>query len=1103
MPQAIPFVVAVAGAAASAGAVTAAAATTGVFLGLGVAAWTAIGIGVSIVGTLAQTLLAPQPPRPKFQDGSQTIKQAVPPRVRCYGRYRLGGAYIEYNSNNDQGGLNTILCHCAHEVDGSGPTPTQPDRGPNPEEHWLNDKRVERRASNGGIITSPYSKYRAGDASSVYVTNYLGTAGQEITVPIDTWTPSDHPGKGLCCTYIGYSDLKAEEQQEVFPNGPPAYRATLRGAKIFDPRLQGTDPGDQRIDDEATWTWSDNAALVILDYLTRTEPGWAPDANGNLVFMPIPVGFGFDIDERIDLDSFIVAANLCDQVIPRKPHEPPYPDERRWRIWGAYELTEDRKSVLSDLLDACGGRLTQGPDGRLGLTVGSPNPAVGVTITDDQILEYDFSTGKAAIERINEVRATYVSQDQDWTEVEAGIQQDQASIERNGIETSQIKLRFVPSEGQAQRIARATLKRGNPSWAGRIRGTLALLDAWGERWVRLQLAELGIDQIFEITSMRLDRTTMSVEAEVTSYDGWWDWNPLKDEADPAPIPKEDEAEEDMPEPTGITITIDHRAINGQTYAAVGVISWDPPPRSVFVGQARYRPKTPLSSPWILLTAEQDANRVETGALADGQIYEGQVRFLGPRRTAGPWVPRDPDDEENPDRPVEFTAVADPIAPPPPTGLTAQAGAPGSGQVTVTATAPDSPKHAAMRFWRNSSDSFAGAVQVAGPYYGGAGLPRSTVDTPGLGDWWYFATAENWSGVRSAPTDGVMAELAPAAPVITDPSGPTPTYDRRPPVSGNGAVAGALIKLYANAVLVGTGTAAGDGTWTVTPSTDLGLGANAMTATQTAGGNESVASGSVTITVNPIDADAWAYIAAMTVRPSRARQTLIKALVEALKAAGVWTKLDCLYLLAAHHQQASRLNAKAPGSFVLTATTAGSTAPVFTADRGWQGGGAGITAGGYLASTFNATVGTNQLQQDSSHLAVWVHQASTADAVGTYREAGGGQMLIACKSSTAVLWTMNMSASADAPAQTGDGTGFYAHSRQASTGYTSYQGESSNAVTRASAAPAAGAFHVLRGGSGFSNARVSAACWGGGLSGAEVAALRDALHDYLAAIGAAS
>jgi len=250
----------------------------------------------------------------------------------------------------------------------------------------------------------------------------------------------------------------------------------------------------------------------------------------------------------------------------------------------------------------------------------------------------------------------------------------------------------------------------------------------------------------------------------------------------------------------------------------------------------------------------------------------------------------------------------------------------------------------------------------------------------------------------------------------------------------------------------------------------------------------------------IDTDAWAIITAMTNRPAYARQTLIKSLVEALKTAAIWTKIDRLFILAAHDSQASLLEWKSHATG-LTATTV-TTAPTFTADRGWQGGGTGTTAGGYLLGTFNPTVGTNQFMQDSSHLAVWNHAASSGSVQGTYREAGGGQSLIACKNPTAVLWCMSNAASADIPAQAGDGTGFYAWSRQASTGYTAYQDTNALPVTRTSAALASGAFQVLRGGGGYSNARVAAACWGGGLNGTEVTALRNALHDYLVGVGAA-
>jgi hypothetical protein len=1072
MPAAIPLTIAAAGTVAAGGAIAATAAASGIFLGLGVTAWAAIGIGVSIAGTLAQTLLAPQPPKPKFEDGSQSVKQAVPPRTRCYGRYRLGGTFIYYVST-EEGDLKTIVCHVAHEIDDSI------DHFPNPEEHWLADEVVTVN-DDGKVDSGVYDNYRP--ILPVSVKNFLGAPGQDISGISDEWSAGHH-GEGLACTFVGYSDMKPDLQQKVFPSGAPAYRATLRGAKIYDPRQAIALGGTQDIDNEATWKWSDNAALVLLDYMTRLEAG-------------IPVGFGLAIDKYINVDSFRIAADTCDEDIPRKPHDPPYPVEKRWRAWGAYDLTEDRKSVLSDMLDACGGRLTQGPDGRLGLSVGAGNaspgaPAASVTIDDDQILEYDLSAGRAAIERVNEVRATYVSADQDWAEVEAGIQQDQDSIDRNGIESSGAKLRFVPSEGQAQRAARFTLKFGNPSWSGKVRGTLALLDAWGERWIRLQLSELEVDQIFEISSMRLDRDTMSVEMQVTSYDGWWDWDPATDEADPAPVPDSDShIDDDVPVPGHVAVTIEHRSIDGRTMAAIGVVSWDAPSRPVFIGQVRYRPvTTPTQSAWQFLPAEQDEDTASTPPLVNGQGYEAQARFLAPRGSTSDWSGS-----------ALFTAVADPNAPGVPLSLTAMVS---GANVNLSVTAPNSANQSAISFYRNSLNNGATATQIAGPIFTGPNGVATYQDTPGPGDWYYFATSENWSGVPSAKTLGVLAETAPPAPAITSPSGPLTTYNSRPVIQGTSYPL-AAIKLFANAVQVGTATANGSGIWSATPSSPLGTGANSMTATAAIAGNESVASGSVAVTVVAIDADAWAWIVAMTVTPPFARQTLINTLVGSLKTAGVWSKLDALYLLAAHDAQAARLNAKAPGSFVLTAVSS----PVFTVDAGYKGTGLGSTAGGYLSSTFAPSTAGGQWALNSAHMGVYVRTACSSVTTVQAAEVGvssGASAYIFTKHATAgnISTALDDATISSTAAGTPNGLGHFCTSRTASTGYAKYhEGVAQAAATVTSTGLPAASVSILRATpTTYSDAELCAAHWGAGLTATEAGDLRTAVHTYLAAVGA--
>jgi len=86
---------------------------------------------------------------------------------------------------------------------------------------------------------------------------------------------------------------------------------------------------------------------------------------------------------------------------------------------------------------------------------------------------------------------------------------------------------------------------------------------------------------------------------------------------------------------------------------------------------------------------------------------------------------------------------------------------------------------------------------------------------------------------------------------------------------------------------------------------------------------------------PLDSDARAVIAAMTVRPGALRQRLISDHVRCRKAAGSWQIDDIYAVFLAHDEQAARINWKTPG--VNTAVNTNSVA--FTVDRGFTTDGA--------------------------------------------------------------------------------------------------------------------------------------------------------------------
>lgn len=104
----------------------------------------------------------------------------------------------------------------------------------------------------------------------------------------------------------------------------------------------------------------------------------------------------------------------------------------------------------------------------------------------------------------------------------------------------------------------------------------------------------------------------------------------------------------------------------------------------------------------------------------------------------------------------------------------------------------------------------------------------------------------------------------------------------------------------------------------------------------------------------------AVIAAMPTTPDADRQKLIQALVKGLIDDGIWTKLDTLYLTAAHAQDSSLLNWINPGTYDCTVVNL--LAANFTIDRGWTGNG----VNGYLNTNYNPnTDGINYALNDAS------------------------------------------------------------------------------------------------------------------------------------------
>lgn len=246
---------------------------------------------------------------------------------------------------------------------------------------------------------------------------------------------------------------------------------------------------------------------------------------------------------------------------------------------------------------------------------------------------------------------------------------------------------------------------------------------------------------------------------------------------------------------------------------------------------------------------------------------------------------------------------------------------------------------------------------------------------------------------------------------------------------------------------------------------------------------------------PYTPEATAYFAAMSVQPDATRKGQLNTLIAALKAGGVWSKLDWLTIHAAHDEQAARVNMVAPGEVAAVGV-----APTFTTDRGHTGN--GTTQ--YLSTGWNPTVGTHQFVQDNAHLGVW----NGLDIAGGFDLGATNARLGA--STTTLSWRANQASNATS-ATTAGGIG---HSMWCRTGasaadlYRNAVAVGSTAI--ASAAPANAELLLLANNSSttgtitpasFCTRRIQAAHWGSQLTAGEVTALYNALATYMTAVGA--
>ncbi len=476
----------------------------------------AVTIGVSTLVTPSRPTPAPPPIAPpvpvsttSVTPPARMVRQPITAHRIVYGEVRTGGPLVYTHLRAPSGSNKLDLLHlvvvlAAHEVEAIGDI--------------YFDNTLVTLDGDGAATSAPYAR-----SGTVYanVWKHLGSPSQDADSVLVANSNGEWTNAHRLCGRA-YLHLQLRRDDTAFPGGLPNVSAKVRGRRIYDPRT-------------GTTAWSDNAALVILDYLRAT------------------FGLNCSLDE-IDLSSFIAAANICDETVDR-----PGGQEKRYTANGIIDLNQAPVDTVPKLLTSCAGRLTY-TAGTWRLYAGAWLPPLAELGEADLRDPVTVRPRRSRRELINTVRGTFLSaasdgQPTDYPPVTvAGYRTEDGDLEV----ARSLDLPFTNSPYMAQRIARIVLESNRRQLSVEFPANLAGLRFAAGQTVALDLPRFGLVERPMLVGSWKMAETMGVDLTLTEDDPTIYEFALDDltetEATPAlSLP----ANADIPpaQPTGLTATV--------------------------------------------------------------------------------------------------------------------------------------------------------------------------------------------------------------------------------------------------------------------------------------------------------------------------------------------------------------------------------------------------------------------------------------------------------------------------------------------------------------------------------------------------------------------
>lgn len=496
MPQVIPIVLGniALGLTAGAGLATSAAAFS-FATALGAAIASPLGLTLLLTGANLLLRGGSSSSAAAVAQATASIRQSAPAQRVIYGTQRIGGA-VFFLDDSKPPYLYLGLLLSARKISALKAI-------------YIGNVEV-RFDSSGNASTTPFT-----DGTTTYVK--FSFRNGDPAQAIDPLLAADFPNldssfrqRGIATAVFRFNfGADYTTHQKLWGNVQvPTVEIEVDGAPVYDPRDPTQDP-----DDDTTWKFSANAALIIADVLRQ------------------PYGGRFSSDQ-IDWDKVAAAAAYDDGLVGLKAGG----YQHRYEIAGMVSLDQSPLDIVTAMLASNRGAIIQ-DQGKVWVQSAAPQTAT-FTIHDRLIAgAFSFQAAQQIKSLVNRVRSRFIAPDRAY-EVADGPVLDRPDLRDDDgqLLEATLELPYVQTYQRAERLMQATLE------ASRIGRTLTVPVRLTERTLAIKAGDVGnvwsdlyplMNGLYQVHETAIADDFSTISLTLVEYDGGidGDWDPAMDEQD--------------------------------------------------------------------------------------------------------------------------------------------------------------------------------------------------------------------------------------------------------------------------------------------------------------------------------------------------------------------------------------------------------------------------------------------------------------------------------------------------------------------------------------------------------------------------------------------